>query len=668
MDKTHYPELISILVVEEDLSDRTFIQNLSITTERPCRMEFVPTIEQARQILASHVFDLAILVYHHRHGPVIEVVEVFSPVPVILLAERGAEKDVSAALGHGVYEYLLVDGKKQDLSLLPGLIRNALARHTAERSLRESERKYQDLYDNAPDMYFILNHDGTIRSANRMGASRLGYRVDELLGRHVSKVVHPEDWPEVHRHISAMLEDPGRIHNIEFRKCTRDGDILFVSERISIHRDASEDHPSIRIICRDVTAAHEAAHREKELRERLSRSERLETVAVLAGGVAHDLNNILGPVVGYPDLLMEHFVEGSREYLDLQEIQKSAKRAVEVIRDLLTLSRRGKQHMQPSQLNDLVEQYVAAASHRALSARFPDIELTLELQTRLPLIEASPSQFGKLLMNLVMNAFEALHDHGAVTIRTYEEAVPKRRLGFDPIEAGDYVVLEVRDNGPGIPERDRERIFEPFYTRNKYEDSGTGLGLAVVYGVVKDHQGAVDLQSEVGRGTCFRFYFPRSAHQEERSSNESEGVLEGEGRILVVDDVPEQRTIALRFLNKLGYEAEAAENGTHAVRRVEEARKTHHVYDCILMDMIMEDHFDGLDAYRKILEIQPGQRCILVSGYAKTDRVDEALRLGAGQYLRKPFSLKSLGLALCKELGQPSSHGVPDSAEDSSGR
>lgn len=644
------PAFVRIVVVEKDLGDRGFANQLAQTSEIPCEMVFVPTVADARLQVSSGTVDLVILVYDAGPGEVSAVLEEFKPTPVILLVEKGNEKEVAALLGRGVYEYLIIDRKDQDLSLLPGLIRNALARSHAEKSLRESEKRFQDLYDNAPDMYFILERDGTIRSVNQRGALQLGYTVGELVGGHVSRVVHDEDWPLVHSQIQKMLRQPGFVFDLEFRKVTKEGGVLNVSERLTIHREGNPPRVSIRVICRDTTETISARNRERELRERLSRSERLESVAVLAGGVAHDLNNILGPLVGYPDLLMERFSPDSREYADLKEIQRSAKQAVEIIRDLLTLSRRGRHKLVPVQLNDVIQEYIGSASCKTTQAHYPDIELQVDLASPLPLIQGAALQLSKLLMNMTLNAFEAMHNRGLLLISTREIHLDRPKLGFDPIPQGHYVLLEFRDNGPGISESDREHIFEPFFTKNKAGRSGTGLGLAVVYGVVKDHAGVVDLVTEVGQGTTFSFYFPVALEQTAKPVDEGEVYYRGGGRILVVDDIPEQREIARRFLDRLGYQVETAESGRKGVDAVHAAMRAGQPFDLILMDMIMEEDFDGLDALKAIQKIRPDQKCLIVSGYAQSERVSRALECGAGDYVRKPYTLKTLGLAMQKEL------------------
>ncbi len=251
-------------------------------------------------------------------------------------------------------------------------------------------------------------------------------------------------------------------------------------------------------------------------------------------------------------------------------------------------------------------------------------------------------------MNLVSNASEATLSGGRVHVSTRNQYVDRPLKGYDEVLQGDYVVLSVRDTGVGIADEDLERIFEPFYTKKAMGRSGTGLGMALVWGTVKDHQGYIDVVSEAGRGTLIELYFPvtrkEKASEEESPSAEA---IAGQGEtILVVDDVPEQREIAERLLGRLGYEVTSVAGGEEAV----EALKAGPV-DLLVLDMIMDPGMDGLDTFRKVLEIRPEQKAIIVSGFSETERVKEARRLGAKQYVRKPYTLWGMGLAVKRALG-----------------
>jgi CheY-like chemotaxis protein len=236
---------------------------------------------------------------------------------------------------------------------------------------------------------------------------------------------------------------------------------------------------------------------------------------------------------------------------------------------------------------------------------------------------------------------------GDLTIKTTNQYLDKPLHGYDHIHDGDYVVLSVTDTGEGIPSADLQRIFEPFYTKKVMGRSGTGLGLAVVWGTVKDHQGYINVQSEEGKGSTFTLYFPITRGEisvETASVPISEYMGKGE-TILVVDDVREQRDLAAEMLKKLNYKVSSVSSGEEAIAYIKEYK-----VDLIVLDMIMDPGMDGLDAYMGILKIQPKQKAIIISGFSESERVNEAHALGAGAYLRKPYVMEKLGLAVRKEL------------------
>jgi CheY-like chemotaxis protein len=250
-------------------------------------------------------------------------------------------------------------------------------------------------------------------------------------------------------------------------------------------------------------------------------------------------------------------------------------------------------------------------------------------------------------MNLISNASEAISDRGEVTIQTKNLYIDTPIIGYDEVQQGDYVVLTVSDNGMGISSKDIEKIFEPFYTKKVMGRSGTGLGLAVVWGTVKDHKGYIDVQSEEGKGTTFSLYFPvtrEELFEDQISISVSEYIGNGES-ILVVDDIEVQRELAVQMLKKLNYTVATVSSGEEAAEYLKKNK-----VDLIVLDMIMDPGIDGLETYERILEINPKQRAIIVSGFAETERVKKAHELGAGTYVRKPYILEKIGLAIRKEL------------------
>ncbi len=387
----------------------------------------------------------------------------------------------------------------------------------------------------------------------------------------------------------------------------------------------------------------------RKLEEALRRAEKMEALGQLAGGVAHDLNNVLGVLVGYSELLADKIPEGNPLRKYAVNILNSSEKGASIIQDLLTLARRGVSVSVVVNLNSIVSDFLNSPVFEKLRDYHPHTAFRTELDRELLPIKGSPIHLEKTVMNLISNAAEAITGEGEVIIRTENRYVDTSIRGYDQVCEGDYAVLTVSDSGSGIAAADLDKIFEPFYTKKVMGRSGTGLGLAVVWGTVKDHDGYIDVQSEKGKGSTFTLYFPVT--REKRTESLKSIPLDqykGQGElILVVDDVAEQREMAVGMLTGLGYNVAAVSSGEEAVKYL----KTHKV-ELIVLDMIMDPGMDGLETYRRILEIAPGQKAVIVSGYSETDRVKEAQKLGAGVYVRKPYVLEKIGLAIRNELNR----------------
>ena len=362
--------------------------------------------------------------------------------------------------------------------------------------------------------------------------------------------------------------------------------------------------------------------------------------------MAHDLNNILGGLVSYPELLLLQLPENSPLRKSILTIQKSGEKAAAVVQDLLTLARRGVVVTEVVNLNDVIAEYLKSPEHENLQSYHSGVHIETHLETDVLNILGSSIHLSKTVMNLVSNAAEAMPEGGTLTVSTENRYIDRPIKGYDDVKEGDYVVLTISDTGTGISPDDIEKIFEPFYTKKKMGRSGTGLGMAVVWGTVKDHNGYIDVQSTEGKGTTFTLYFPVTRKSVEEKSEISLRDFMGKGEaILVVDDVEEQRNIASGMLKELGYSVASVSSGEEAV----EYLKTNKA-DLLVLDMIMDPGMDGLDTYKKVLELHPGQKAIIASGFSETDRVKELQSLAAGTYIRKPFLLEKIGLAVREEL------------------
>lgn len=409
---------------------------------------------------------------------------------------------------------------------------------------------------------------------------------------------------------------------------------------------------------REIADRIQAEKEQQRLSSRLKTALKMEALGTLAGGVAHDLNNVLGGIIGHPDLLLEKLPEKSTLRETIEAIKKSGLKAAAIVNDMLTLSRRRLESAEVINLNSVIADYCASPEFAMLKRYHPQCEIVVETDPALKNIQGSPFHLSKVLMNLVSNAAEAMPEGGRITISSEERQVQDGEGRYEAVKPGDYAVLRVQDSGIGIPPADIERIFEPFYSKKKLGRSGTGLGMAVVWGSVKDHGGYIDVHSIEGKGTTFTLYFPATTLQAAPAAPPLPRTsMRGNGEsILVVDDVPEQREIASRILTEIGYSVRTCASGEEAVDHLKSASA-----DLLILDMLMEPGINGLETYKRIAELHPGQKAIIATGFAETAQIREAFDAGVGRCIKKPYLIDEIAHAVKAELekeAQPQSQGV----------
>jgi len=508
-------------------------------------------------------------------------------------------------------------------------------------ALRTSETKFRKLFEMESDAIFLIsNETGQIFEVNTAATQMYGYTREELLKmRNVDVSAEPKDTR------SATKEQRDNIPVRYHRK--KDGTVFpveitashFIWEGIEVHIAA----------IRDITFRMEAEQERKQLLERLQRAEKMEALGTLAGGVAHDLNNILVSLVGYPDLLLMSLPDDSPLQDSILTIKNSGLKAANIVEDLLTLTRRGVTVQKIIDMNQIVSDYLKSPEFNKLLSFHLDVKVTVHLENDPLYIVGSPVHISKTVMNLVSNAAESMPVGGEITISTQNMHIDSPIRGYDEVMEGAYAMISVSDSGVGISPEDMSRIFEPFYTKKTMGRSGTGLGMAVVWGTVKDHHGYIDIESKEGCGTTFSLYFPLSQNetQDDQPVFSVKNIMGKGESILVVDDVEEQRHIASKILEVLGYTVETVPSGEEAVEYLKGKNA-----DLLVLDMIMAPGMDGLETYMNIIERNPKQKAIIVSGYSADDRVKKTQDLGAGQYVKKPYTLETLGTAVRKELNK----------------
>jgi signal transduction histidine kinase len=469
-----------------------------------------------------------------------------------------------------------------------------------------------------------------------------GMSEDNIVGQKCYDIFHCKTCPD-----GCPLEKSlttNKMETAEMEILTLGG--TFLVSCIPIFNDQSQIEKIIHIAT-DISEYKRAEAEKQRLEERLQRAEKMEALGTLAGGVAHDLNNVLGVIIGYAELLQNEVDKSSPIMSRITKIINGTEKAAAIVQELLTLARRGVSSRQALNLNKLILDHRNSPAIEELLANNSAVRVKIDLEPDLLNISGSSVHLGKVFTNLVANALDAMPKGGDLTIRTANQYLDIPIHGYDSIRVGDYVVLSARDTGDGIAASDMQRIFEPFYTKKVMGKKGTGLGLAVVWGTVKDHNGYINVQSEKGKGSTFTIYFPVTrediiAESTPVSLNEYRG--KGE-TILVVDDDGEQRELATEMLEKLNYRVFRVACGEEAIAYVKENK-----VDLLVLDMIMDPGIDGLDTYKGVLKINRKQKAIIVSGFSDSERVHAAHVLGAGEYIKKPYVLEKLGMVIRTEL------------------
>lgn len=368
----------------------------------------------------------------------------------------------------------------------------------------------------------------------------------------------------------------------------------------------------------------------------------METIGLMAGGVAHDLNNILSGLVSLPDFLLLKLREDSDMRRPLELIKQSGLRASAVVEDLLTVAGGVAKTRELIDLNTIIYAHLQSSNHKIFMEKYPDVRLRSQLEPDIKSIVCSTIHVKKSLKSLLLNGFEAMPEGGTCRISTRNCLVGEGNI--EKLQAGEYVLLTIEDEGPGISAEDMGHIFEPFYTKKKMGRTGTGLGLTVVWNTMQEHSGVVTVLNN-DNGTAFNLYFPISnkiAPAGAGNNQSTDTLWDGDGeKILVVDDEELLRGIATGMLQAMEYDVHAVESGEKAIAYVKDNR-----VELVLLDMLMEPGINGLQTYEEIIKIRPEQKALVVSGFAKNDDVKDTLNLGAAGFIKKPYTMLKLSAEL----------------------
>jgi len=501
-------------------------------------------------------------------------------------------------------------------------------RKLIERALLESEQRFRSLIDNAADPILVLSKDGALRYLSPANERALGYAASELVGTDGVLLVHPDDRARVKKVFKGLFDHPDQIGQAQYRLRHRDGSWRTFS---SVARNLIADRSISGIVVnsRDITA-------QAALEEQLRHSQKMEAVGMLAGGVAHDFNNMLTAITSFAEFISTELPKGSKIEADLAQIRIAADRAVGLTRQLLAFSR--KQVMQPRVLE--VNLLVGGLDKMLRRLIGEDVELRTALSEGLPTVRADPSQLEQVLVNLVVNARDAMPRGGQLVIETECVTLDDAAAGPDQeVKPGRYLLIQVRDTGVGMDAATQARIFEPFFT-TKTQGRGTGLGLSTVYGVVKQNGGHIRVESAPGQGTTFRVFLPASDSLPTLAALPLReiGDLRGHETVLVVEDEELVRGAVRTSLERLGYQVLCASDGDEACIL---ARSHPGLIDVLLTDVIMPRQ-NGRQVADQLLQMRPGLLVIFMSGYAENAIVHHGVLEEGLEFLEKPFTQTAL--------------------------
>lgn len=527
---------------------------------------------------------------------------------------------------------------------LTGVMSDITGRRQAEKALRESEERYRALYEDNPSMYFTVDPSGTVLSVNQFGCEQLGYTASELVGQSVLKVFHDEDKDIAAQSVAHCVENPGQVFHWELRKMHKAGNVLWVKETARAMQGPASQIV-VFIVCEDITEHKLAEKERRNLQAQLFQAQKMEVLGRLAGGVAHDFNNMLLAILGHTELAMRLSSPADPIHDYLKVIEESTHRSADLVRQLLAFAH--KQTVAPKvlDLNDTVAGMLKML--RRLIGE--DIHLVWMPGASVWPVRIDPSQIDQLLANLCVNARDAIAGVGKVTIETrnvvFDEAYCAVHPGF---VCGQFVLLAVSDDGCGMTQDVRDHLFEPFFT-TKEVGKGTGLGLATVYGIVKQNEGFINVYSEPDKGSTFKIYLPRFVGEavEVVAASVAEMPRSRGETVLLVEDEAALLKVGQTMLQEMGYSVLAAGTPGEALRQAEDHTGE---IQLLITDVVMPE-MSGWDLAQLLGKVRPALKILFISGYAG-DVISHYGALDEGMhFLQKPFSMRELASKVREVLG-----------------
>jgi len=505
-----------------------------------------------------------------------------------------------------------------------------------QEELQESREKYKAILDNIANGYYEVDLAGNVTFFNRACINILGYSEAELMGMNNKVFMDKGNARKVYETFNRVFTTGDSYRALDWELIRKDGSLCYVDTSISLMRDNDGKAIGFHGVLMDISERKQAEKKKKELEDQLHQAQKMETVGRVAGGVAHDFNNLLSIILGYGEILLEKLDDDSPVHEMASQIYQAGIRARGLTRQLLAFSRKQILEMKVVNVNQVVTGFEKLL--RRLVGE--DIQLTLVQRADPLMVNADAAQLEQVLMNLAVNARDAMPDGGVLTIETrMVELDADDAEGLPGLSPGAYALTEVRDTGAGMDKDTLERIFEPFFT-TKEMDKGTGLGLATCYGIVKQHQGNISVHSEPGEGAIFKIYLPLYTHKTapEASPEKLSFPVASLATVLIVEDDPQVRRLAYRILAGNGYSVIESDDVTDAIAIAASHDAPIHL---VLSDVIMPQ-MKGPEAFAKIREYHPEAKVLYMSGYTDNMIIRQGVLQEGIQYIQKPFTIKGL--------------------------
>ncbi|MBW2615018.1 MAG: response regulator [Deltaproteobacteria bacterium] len=511
------------------------------------------------------------------------------------------------------------------------------------RELRESEERYRFLAENARDVIWTMDMDLMFTYISPSVISLCGYSVEEIINRKLEKFITPasfevatqviEEAPAVEK---LGEKDRGETWMMKLEIICKDGSTVWTETATGPVYDKNGRAVEILGITRDITERKRAEEEKAKLQAQFQQAQKMESIGTLAGGVAHDFNNLLMGIQGYVSLMLMGVDSTHTHYEMLTGIEEQVQKGAELTRHLLSFARGEKYEVNPTDLNELIKK-----SSSMFGRTKKEIKIHRKYQKDIYTVDVDRGQIEQVLMNLYVDAWQAMPDGGELYLQTENVTLDENYIEPFQVEPGKYVKISVTDTGVGMNEETQQRIFEPFFT-TKEMGKGTGLGLASAYGIIKNHDGFINVYSKKGEGTTFKFYLPASEKEVVEEKESGGKVLKGSETVLLVDDEDVIVDVDEQFLQKMGYAVLIARSGKEAIEIYEKGKDK---IDLIILDMIMPD-MSGRESYGRIREINPDVKVLLSSGYSINGQATQILEQGCNGFIQKPFNMKGLSQKL----------------------